>query len=89
MITVNTGICPIGVIRRVLKLQLGNVIALKVGQASSPDIIMTSGDVCPTYCFELKMDFSEKRSRASGAGAFPIWSLGTRGTRECPPALEH
>ena len=35
-------------IRLVPKLQLGNGIARKVGQASSPDIIMTSGNACPT-----------------------------------------
>ena len=47
-------------IRLVPKHQLGNGIARKVGQASSPDILMTSGVDCPTYCFKLQMNSSEK-----------------------------
>ena len=51
------------------KLQLGNGIATKVGQASSPDIIMTclrathrqaSGDVCPTFALNQKKGFSDE-----------------------------
>lgn len=49
-------------LRLVPKLLLGNGIVIKVGQASSPGIIMTSGDACSTscFCFESENELFEK-----------------------------
>ena len=49
---------PIIIFPLVPKLQLGNGIATKVGQAYSPDIIMTSGDACPTFALNQKNETS-------------------------------
>ena len=72
-----TGDKPHECIRLVHKLQLGNRIAIKVGQASSPDIIMTSGDACPTYCFESENEiFRKKRSWSFRHRRIPKLELG-------------
>ncbi|MEK7700349.1 MAG: hypothetical protein AAB332_08075, partial [Planctomycetota bacterium] len=51
-----------------------------VGQAFSPDLMMTSGDACPTSALNQKNEIllEENEARVSGTGTFPSWRFGTR-----------